>query len=143
MDGSCCGPASRFKSEQYKNRRQICGTASVAAMEAMIHFKSFINTSDLFIIVYGRRFERWLIAGSCCGPAKYFKSEQYKNRRLIGGTASVDENGSNDRRPIVVEYTLVPGICIRKTFRTCVFLILTMKSDNFSRIFVSYCRPSH
>ena len=65
----------------------------------------------------------------------FLRINNTKNRGLIWGTASVDQNGSDDRRPIIVEYTSVPGICIRKTFRTCVFLILTMKSD----IFPDFC----
>ena len=59
-------------------------STTIDRKEVIIRFKSFISRSDLFIIVYRRRFERWFIAGSCCGPAKYFLSEQNKNRCLIG-----------------------------------------------------------
>ena len=76
-------------------------STTIDQKEVMIQFKSFISTSDLFIIVYERRFERWFIVGSSCGLAKYFLSEQYKNCRLIAGTTSVDQNGSNDRHPIM------------------------------------------
>ena len=99
--GSCCEPTNPLRVNNTKIVVYLDLSTTIDQKEVMICFKSFISTSDLFIIIYGRCFEPWFIAGSCCGPAKYFLSEQYKNCRLIGGTTSINQNGSNDRHPIM------------------------------------------
>ena len=106
-------------------------STTIDQKEVMICFKSFIRTLDLFITVYGRYFEYWFIAGSCCGPANILKSEQYKNCCLIGGTASVNWNRSNDRSPIIEEYMSVLSFCIRKTFWNRGFPYSYHESDSF------------
>ena len=76
--GSCCGPTNIFKVNRTKIIVYLDLSTIIDQKEVMIHFKSFISTSDLFIIVYRRHFEYWFIAGSCCGPANILKVNNTK-----------------------------------------------------------------